>query len=105
MKQPAFQSFYQPEEAFVNGTTPESRESSKTGAVAAERVRSRNLEVIRSLWKEPRTLNEVAALTGMPLASICSLKAAIVEDLVWVDYQEHVLPDGRTTKRSRWRLR
>ncbi len=106
MKQEAFAAFYQPQEVFVSGVTPESRESSRTGAVAAEAVRGRHLATLRRLWREPRTLNEIADLSGLPITSVCSLKASMEADLEWHSY-EHIAGTAtrKATKRSRWKLR
>jgi hypothetical protein len=90
----------------VNGSTSMSRHSSYTGAVHAAETRSANIMALRQLWREPRTMNEIAAIAGLPLSSVCSLKAAIAEELEAVDLETIEWGDGRkATKRTRWRLR
>lgn len=100
--QPAFLGWYDREEAPAQGSTADSLATSRTGAEAADRVRSRNLDVLLNLWREPKTMHDVAALSGLPLSSVCSLKAALVGDLVWHSKETKAWPDGRTTQRSRW---
>lgn len=85
------------------GTTPISRHSSFTGAQAARQTRSANLITLRALWDQPLTLQDVATLAHLPIASVCSLKAAL--DLEAVDWITVTWPDGRTSKRTRWQLR
>ena len=88
----------------VNGTTRLSRHASYTGAVSASETRSANIVALRQLWREPRTINEIAAITGLPVSSVCSLKAAL--DLEAVGLEPVEWGDGRcATKRTLWRLR
>jgi hypothetical protein len=90
----------------INGKTPQSRHASWTGARHAEETRSANIVALRQLWHEPRTMNEIAAITGLPITSVCSLKAAIEDELVFVDYEVIEWGTGRrSTKRSRWQIR
>jgi hypothetical protein len=80
--------------------------SSWTGAVAAQETRSANISALRQLWLEPRTINDLAAITGLPVSSVCSLKAALKDELELVDYESVAWgPGRRSTKRARWRLR
>ena len=102
MRQDAFHELYQPP---VSGLTVESGASSQSGAEAAAQVRHKHTATVLALWAEPRTLNEIAALAGLPLASVCSIKASIENSLTWDSYVVVTRPDGRTTKRSRWRTR
>lgn len=87
------------------GKTPRSAHASYTGAVKAQERRSINLERLRALWVEPFTMEQVAAITCLPLASICSLKACIEDELEVVDMVPQTWPTGRQTKRCRWRLK
>lgn len=89
----------------IAGATSEARHASYTGAVHACETRSANLVALRQLWKEPRTINDIAAITGLPVSSVCSLKAALARELEFVDYERVEWGDGRkATKRSRWRM-
>lgn len=95
-----------PMDAPFQGSTPESRASSESGADCANETRSRNIETLRRLWKEPHTLHEMAFLAKLPLSSICSLKDAIKDELEWVGYQRIEWEGNRrSTKRSVWRIR
>jgi hypothetical protein len=90
----------------IAGRTAPARHSSYTGAVHAAETRSANIVALRQLWREPRTINEIAAITGLPLSSVCSLKSAIEDELEFVDFE--VIdwgPRRRSTKRARWRLK
>lgn len=90
----------------VNGHTPQARHASYTGAVSVCEARSANIVALRQLWREPRTLNEIAVLSSLPLSSVCSLKAAMAQELEFVDYESIEWGDGRkATKRSRWRIK
>src|SRR5262249_739988 len=90
----------------INGRTPQSRHSSWTGAVHAAEARSANMTALRQLWREPRTMNEVSAITGLPMSSVCSLKSAIEDELEVVDMIPIEWgPGRRATKRCRWRLK
>lgn len=90
----------------VNGATPAARHSSYTGAVHASEAQSANLVAMRQLWREPRTINDIAALMPLPVSSVCSLKSALEAELEFVDYEVIVWGEGRKdTKRARWRLR
>lgn len=86
------------------GKSKQSAHASWTGAVHATEARSENLTTLRQLWREPRTMNEVATIARLPLSSVCSLKAVLEDELEFVDH-EIVQWRGRTTKRSRWRLK
>ncbi len=88
------------------GRTPRSRHSSWTGAQSAQETRSANLVALRQLWRQPLTINDVAAITGLPVASVCSLKARLGEELTVVDFETVYWGAGRkATKRARWKLR
>lgn len=88
------------------GATTQSKHASWTGALAAQERRSANLETLRALWRQPRTINAVAALSGLPVASICSLKKCLGDELEVVDLEcVSWGPDRRMTRRTRWRIR
>lgn len=90
----------------IAGATVQARHASYTGAVHAAEARSANIVALRQLWREPRTINEIATITRLPVSSVCSLKSAIAGELEFVDYELVEWGDGRRpTKRSRWRLR
>jgi len=90
----------------INGSTTASRHASYTGALHALETRSANIERLREVWREPRTMNEVHDITGLPLSSICSLKSAIDDELMEVGYQLVEWGEGRRpTKRTRWKVR
>lgn len=102
VRQDAFHELYAPQEAFVAGNSPEARDASRTGAEAAEAVRSKNMAILLDLWRVPRSLQEVSALSGLPINSVCSLHAALRKDLVFAGYRIVARPTGRDTKQTRW---
>jgi len=85
------------------GLTRASTHSSWTGALSASEHRSANLDAMRRLWTEPRTINEMATLMGLPVSSICSLKAVL--PLEPCGFETVTWPNSRSTKRTKWRLR
>lgn len=91
------------------GKTAISREASYSGAVHASETRSANIWTLRQLWRRPLTINDVAALAKLPVSSVCSLKAALEDELEAVDKEMIVWTavDGkqRTTFRTRWKLK
>ena len=96
----------QPELDFTppfQGKTISSRHASWTGAEHAKETRSRNLIVLQHLWIDPMTMQEVAELSGLPLSSVCSLKACL--DLEAVGFQSVEWPGRKPTKRTTWRLK
>ena len=104
MAQPSFD-FSRADLPPINGRTVKARHASYTGAVHALKSRSANLVALRQLWREPRTLNEISVLSGLPVSSVCSLKAALEAELEVVDFETVEWSHGRTTKRCRWRLK
>jgi hypothetical protein len=91
--------------AFINGRTAQSRHASYTGAMRAQATRSAHITALRLVWQQPLTINAVADLTGLPVSSVCSLKAALADELEAVDFETVTWGSGRTTKRTRWQLR
>lgn len=98
--------FDQPDPSYFRGTTARTRRTSASGAKAALQGRATKIATLRRLWAHPRTLQEVAAISGYPLASICSLKKCLESELLEeVGEQEKFWPDGRVTRRTVWRLK
>lgn len=88
------------------GKTAQTAHASYTGAVHATEARSANLTMLRQLWREPRTMNEIADISGLALGSVCSLKSLIEDELEEVDMQIIHWGGGKPdTKRTRWRLK
>lgn len=90
----------------IEGRTVQARHASYTGALYAHEKRHTQHAQLREAWRVPRTLNEAADATGIPLASVCRRKAELESELVFVEFQtiDHG-PGKRTTKRARWQLR
>lgn len=109
MDQPAFDFLgYQDRDTLppINGNTPLTRASSYSGAIHAAETRSANITALRQLWREPRTMNEIAVITGLPLSSVCSLKDAIKDELMEVDHELVEWGNGRKpTTRTRWQIK
>jgi hypothetical protein len=98
--------FDQPDPVPFQGRTAISRAASFSGAVhVAERGRGNQLARIRALWTVPRTMQEIADLTGIPINSMCSLKACLGAELEAVDRIRISWPGRRDTTRTRWRLK
>lgn len=97
--------FAEPYTAPYRGSTPQSRSTSASGAVTALTGRSQKIEQLRALWAVPRSMQDVEALSGLPLASVCSLKACLGDELVECGEQQIRWPDGRTTRRTLWKLK
>jgi hypothetical protein len=89
----------------INGTTIPARHASFTGAVHALETRSANVQALLQLWRQPLTIQDVAAITKLPISSVCSLKASIADRLVFVDYEIVEWLHRKPTKRCRWQLR
>lgn len=96
--------FDQPDPAFYRGSTARTRRTSASGAVAALAHRTQKIDALRRLWTQPRTLQEMAAISGFALGSVCSLKKCLEAELVAVGEVEKLWADGRVTRRTRWQL-
>lgn len=99
--------FDAPMPAPYQGTSRESRAASYSGAVHAMKGRGEKVAALRQLLKNhgPLTFNAVSAITGWPIASVCSLKDALGDE---VEAQGVELVDwgsGRTTRRMQWGIR
>jgi hypothetical protein len=86
------------------GRTVQAKHASYTGAVHAHETRQSQIDRLRRVWVQPLTLNEAAEATGIPLASVCRRKAEMEQGLEFVEFQT-VQWAGRSTKRTRWKLR
>ncbi len=90
--------------AFYRGSTARTRRTSASGAVAALAHRKQKIDTLRRLWTHPRTLQEMAAISGFALGSVCSLKKCLERELVAVDTVQKLWADGRVTSRTRWQI-
>jgi len=90
--------------AFYRGSTARTRRTSASGAVAALSHRKQKIDTLRHLWTQPRTLQEMAAISGFALGSVCSLKKCLERELVAVDTVQKLWADGRVTSRVRWQI-
>lgn len=89
---------------FYRGSTARTRRTSASGAVAALTDRTQKIDTLRRLWTQPRTLQEMAQITGFALGSVCSLKKCLASELVEVGEEEKLWADGRITRRTRWQI-
>jgi hypothetical protein len=98
--------FDAPIPTYYQGSRIESLQASFSGAIQALQGRGEKVTALRQLIGNhgPLTLNDCAAITGWPLSSICSLKAAIDDELE-ADGHEIIQWDGKTTRRTRWRMK
>lgn len=96
--------FDQPDPTFYRGSTARTRRTSASGAVAALSHRKQKIDTLRRLWTQPRTLQEMAAISGFALGSVCSLKKCLERELVAVDTVQKLWADGRVTSRTRWKI-
>ena len=90
--------------AFYRGSTTRTRRTSASGAVAALTDRKWKIDTLRRLWKQPRTIQEMAQVSGFPIASVCSLKKCLAAELVEVGEVERLWESGRATKRTIWQI-
>jgi len=89
-----------------HGLSDQSRSASKSGALYAAENRSENIAQLRTLWRQPHTMHEIAALAHLPLSSVCSLKAEIEDELTAVGFQRIEWEGGRrSTRRTCWQLK
>ena len=88
------------------GKTQQTREASASGARAAVVDRKFKIDRVRALWAKPYTMQEIAQISGYPLASVCSLKEMLDREfeLVCVGTREKFWDGGRVTKRSVFQL-
>lgn len=96
--------FDMPDKSFYRGSTARTRRTSASGAVAALTDRKRKIDTLRRLWKQPRTIQEMAQVSGFPIASVCSLKKCLERELVEVGEVERLWESGRATKRTLWQI-
>ena len=96
--------FQEPEIPY-QGSTPISRSASRSGAEHVRPKYAQKIARLRELWTVPMTMQDMAAQTGWPLASICSLKACLGSELEAVDTIDQDWGQGRITRRTRWRLK
>lgn len=90
--------------AYFRGSTARTRRTSASGAVAALTDRTQKIDTLRRLWRQPHTLQEMAAISGFALGSVCSLKKCLASELVEVGEEEKLWADGRVTRRTRWQI-
>lgn len=90
----------------VSGTTPQARHSSYTGAVHALEARGEKVEALRQLLLHhgPLTLNDCADRLRWPLSSVCSLKAALGDQVVPDGSELVAWGEGKSTRRTRWKV-
>ncbi len=92
------------DEAFYRGSTARSKATSASGAAAALVDRHRKIDTLRRLWARPLTIQEASAISGYPLASVCSLKKCLANELVEAGDVEKLWANGRITRRMRWQI-
>lgn len=96
--------FDEPDPAYYRGSTARTKATSASGAVLALKDRQTKVARVRALWTQPRTIQELAQITGYAIGSICSLKKCLAAELVEVDDVEKLWPDGRVSRRTRWQI-
>ncbi len=87
------------------GTTKATRAASRSGAIAASHQRGVKVARVLALYAVPRTMQAVSELSGIPLASVCSIVGRLKDQGLVVDagQPEHkVWANGRVTTRTRW---
>jgi hypothetical protein len=89
---------------YYQGRTAISRQASASGAVAARADRASKVDRVRRLWRKPYTMQQVQQITGIPLTSICSIKACLDRELIAVGSDDKYWADGRVTCRTVWQL-
>lgn len=91
----------------INGRTPETREASRTGARVAVHTWGVKQSAYLQLLNAGGALtdNEAAALLMWPLSSVCSIRNSLLAHVQTDGFETAVWDEGRTTRRTRWRLR
>jgi len=87
-----------------HGRTERTRTASQSGARAALSDRAQKVDIVRRAWRKPYTMQEVSSFTGIPLTSICSIKACLDPELSEVGSQEKLWQSGRVTLRTVYQL-
>jgi hypothetical protein len=85
------------------GASATTRATSASGARAALDGRGAKLARLAEVYREPRTMQDAARITGWPISSVCSLTDALKKrGLLDAGAASHEWPDGRVTWRTRW---
>lgn len=92
------------DQSFYRGSTAQSRRTSASGAAAALKDCAKKIDTLRRLWTQPRTIQAMSQITGYPIASVCSLKKCLANELIEAGEEEKLWADGRVTKRMRWQI-
>jgi hypothetical protein len=96
-----------PDAVPYRGTTASTRAASASGAAYALEGRGAKLARLRALYAEPRTMQDIARITGWPINTVCSLTGALKKrgEIDEAGSEIHRWPDGRTTTRTQWQIR
>lgn len=91
----------------ISGRTLQSRHSSATGAIYAAKTRGQQTLTYLALLDAcgPLSDHEAARRMGVGVSSINSIRGNLESQIEACGYQVVTWPDGRTTKRTRWRKR
>jgi len=88
------------------GASATTRAASASGAVYALEGRGAKLAHLKALYATPHTMQDIAAITGWPISSVCSLTDALKRRgaLREAGTVRQTWPDGRTTTRTQWQV-
>jgi hypothetical protein len=89
------------------GHSATTRAASASGARRALDGRATKLARLRSLYAVPRTMQDMSAITGWPISSVCSLTARLkaLGEIEEAGTATGMFTGGRATTRTQWRRR
>jgi hypothetical protein len=93
----------------IAGRTDQARHASATGAAMAVETWTENQsEILQLLRNEPLSRPQLSAVTGLPINSICSLLAGLIDAGIVEasgDFDVQIWSNGRRTVREMFRIR
>ena len=89
------------------GSSITTRETSRSGSDRVTAEHSGKAAQLLDLFRTrgPLTMNECSDLLKLPLASVCSLRWCIAEELEEFDTVTIPWATGKTTQRTRWKAK
>lgn len=86
------------------GNTPQARANSLSGAVYAAVGRKGKAKHLLALYAVPRSMQDIAEISGWPISSVCSLTQNLRDGkaIEEAGQQVKVWPNGSTTTRTTW---
>lgn len=91
----------------ITGRSPRARHASRSGAAAQVKVWTRKQSALLQVLNQgaAMTRNELAAVLGWPITSVCSVLWSVREQLESAGLDKQVWDDGRTTWREQFTIK